>query len=89
MRVGASTLMDKKLLPVTTDEVLDHVQEECAEVILAIAKLRRFGPDPHEYAGVAYDNLNALRDEIADLGEALTRVRRQVLFPLYRRRVQS
>lgn len=32
----------------TTNEVMDILQEECAEVIQAVSKIRRFGIDNHK-----------------------------------------
>jgi hypothetical protein len=37
-------LSDKELLTKTQDELLDLLIEECAEVIQAAAKVKRFGP---------------------------------------------
>jgi NTP pyrophosphatase (non-canonical NTP hydrolase) len=34
-----------------TSEVLDILQEECAEVIQAVSKIRRFGMDNFKYTG--------------------------------------
>ena len=46
-------MLDKK-----TDEVLSILQEECAEVIQAISKVKRFG---------AKDNIQSLAAEIGDM----------------------
>ena len=61
-------------LPETVEGKLDHVQEECAEVILAIAKMKRFG---WESRNPAYPdsptNIHHLRQEI---GEAIFAMQR-------------
>lgn len=44
------------------DEILTVLQEECAEVIQIVSKIRRFG-----WGDVEYDNVERLKAEIADL----------------------
>lgn len=63
--------MRKDLLPTTIQGKIDHVEEECAEVILAIAKMRRFGQiatDP--VTKKKYYNLCVVMNEIEDLKAA-------------------
>jgi NTP pyrophosphatase (non-canonical NTP hydrolase) len=64
-----------KLIPDTPDGRLEHLIEECAEVIQAVQKLKRFGSEVHEFEGVAYDNVENLRNELMDLEDAVARVR--------------
>ena len=47
-------------------EVMDITQEECAEVIQAISKIRRFGLENHKY-GETYTNAQHLEEELGDL----------------------
>lgn len=50
------------------NEALDLIQEECAEVIQAISKIRRFGLDSiNPYLNDGKTNLDHLVDEIGDL----------------------
>lgn len=44
------------------EEILTILQEECAEVIMVVSKIRRFG-----WGDVEYDNVERLKAEIADL----------------------
>ena len=53
--------MDKKL-----SETMDILQEECAEVIQAVSKCRRFGLENYK-PGKPKTNLECLEDEIGDL----------------------
>ena len=48
------------------NEVMDILQEECAEVIQAVSKIRRFGID-NEKPGTSYNNRAHLEEEIGDL----------------------
>jgi NTP pyrophosphatase (non-canonical NTP hydrolase) len=50
----------------TTSEVMDILQEECAEVIQAVSKIRRFGMD-NTKPGKPKTNREHLEDEIGDL----------------------
>jgi len=50
----------------TTSEVMDILQEECAEVIQAVSKIRRFGID-NAKPGKPKTNREHLEDEIGDL----------------------
>jgi len=50
----------------TTNEVMDILQEECAEVIQAVSKIRRFGID-NAKPGKDKTNREHLEDEIGDL----------------------
>jgi NTP pyrophosphatase (non-canonical NTP hydrolase) len=48
------------------NEVMDIAQEECAEVIQAISKIRRFGMD-NAKPGTEYTNREHLEEELGDL----------------------
>jgi NTP pyrophosphatase (non-canonical NTP hydrolase) len=48
------------------NEVLDILQEECAEVIQAVSKIRRFGASNHKH-GETQTNLEHLEEELGDL----------------------
>jgi NTP pyrophosphatase (non-canonical NTP hydrolase) len=50
----------------TTNEVMDILQEECAEVIQAVSKIRRFGPDNHK-PGKPKTNREHLAEELGDM----------------------
>ena len=47
-------------------EVMDISQEECAEVIQAISKIRRFGLNNHK-SGESQTNLEHLEEELGDM----------------------
>lgn len=64
-----------KLIPDTYVGRLEHLIEECAEVIAAAQKLKRFGEPIHSFEGVVYDNLEHLRNELMDLDDAIQRLR--------------
>jgi NTP pyrophosphatase (non-canonical NTP hydrolase) len=48
------------------NEVMDIAQEECAEVIQAISKIRRFGID-NAKPGTKYTNREHLEEELGDV----------------------
>ena len=48
------------------DEVMDILQEEAAEVIQAVSKIRRFGID-NAKPGLGYTNREHLEEELGDL----------------------
>lgn len=48
------------------NEVMDILQEEAAEVIQAVSKIRRFGPDNHKH-GENQTNLEHLEEELGDM----------------------
>jgi NTP pyrophosphatase (non-canonical NTP hydrolase) len=50
----------------TTNDVMDILQEECAEVIQAVSKIRRFGIDNHK-PGKPKTNREHLEEELGDL----------------------
>ncbi len=50
----------------THKEILDITQEECAEVIVAISKISRFGLD-HNKPGKPLTNRQHLAEELGDL----------------------
>lgn len=66
--------MNPRYLPTTPEGRLEHVIEECAEVIKAAQKLKRFGPSPAVIDGVAYNNLLHLVRELRDLSQTIARV---------------
>ena len=45
---------------------MDILQEECAEVIQAVSKIRRFGMDNHKF-GEVQTNLEHLEEELGDV----------------------
>ena len=47
-------------------EVMDILQEECAEVIQAVSKISRFGMDNHKF-GEVQTNLEHLEEELGDV----------------------
>ena len=49
-----------------TKEVMDILQEECAEVIQAVSKIRRFGID-NSKVGTQYTNREHLEEEVGDM----------------------
>ena len=49
-----------------SNEIMDIAQEECAEVIQAISKIRRFGID-NPKPGKEYTNRQHLEEELGDL----------------------
>ena len=48
------------------NEVMDILQEECAEVIQAVSKIRRFGID-NAKPGTDYNNREHLEEELGDM----------------------
>lgn len=67
--------MRNDLLPKTFEGKLGHLTEECAEVILAVAKYQRFGAtatDP--VTGQYYNNISKIWNEIDDLKSAIARM---------------
>jgi NTP pyrophosphatase (non-canonical NTP hydrolase) len=48
------------------NEVMDILQEECAEVIQAVSKIRRFGMD-NAKPGTEYTNREHLEEELGDV----------------------
>ena len=48
------------------NEVMDILQEECAEVIQAVSKIRRFGMDNAKY-GTSQTNRQHLEEELGDV----------------------
>ena len=68
--------MDERLLPTTREGKLERLIEECAEVIQAVQKLKRFGPGPNVFDGKEYpDNIERLHEEMRDLEHAMSSVR--------------
>jgi NTP pyrophosphatase (non-canonical NTP hydrolase) len=56
----------RKIVNKTTNEVMDILQEECAEVIQAVSKIRRFGMD-NAKPGKPKTNREHLEEELGDL----------------------
>ena len=52
--------------PTRFQETLDILQEECAEVIQAVSKIRRFGID-NSKVGTNYSNREHLEEELGDV----------------------
>jgi NTP pyrophosphatase (non-canonical NTP hydrolase) len=50
----------------TSNEVMDILQEECAEVIQAVSKIRRFGADNCKH-GIGQTNREHLEEEMGDM----------------------
>jgi len=58
--------VDVSELNESSNEVMDILQEECAEVVQAVSKIRRFGMD-NAKPGTSYTNREHLEEEIGDL----------------------
>ena len=56
----------KETVDADNNEVMDIAQEECAEVIQAISKIRRFGMD-NAKPGTDYTNREHLEEELGDM----------------------
>ena len=54
------------MLDENNNEVMDILQEECAEVIQAVSKIRRFGID-NSKVGTEYTNREHLEEEVGDM----------------------
>lgn len=70
--------MHRQFLPQDKQGKLDHILEECGEVITAYAKIIRFGPDscdPTVPEEERVTNMDALLEELKDLESALVRYR--------------
>ncbi len=65
-----------ELMPTTIEGKVTKVIEEMSECIQALCKLQRFGPGPHEYAGITYDNLADFNREYNELQEAVAMMRK-------------
>jgi NTP pyrophosphatase (non-canonical NTP hydrolase) len=71
---GYMTALNDSSIPILTDtvmdennnEVMDILQEECAEVIQAVSKIRRFGMDNSKY-DTNYTNREHLEEELGDM----------------------
>jgi NTP pyrophosphatase (non-canonical NTP hydrolase) len=50
-----------------TNEVMDILQEEAAEVIQAVSKIRRFGKDNKKPGSEGKTNLEHLEEELGDM----------------------
>jgi len=62
----SSLLQEKDNMNEEDNEVMDILQEECAEVIQAVSKIRRFGID-NAKPGTENTNREHLEEEIGDL----------------------
>lgn len=65
--------MINKNNPITAreDEILSLLQEECAEVIQMVSKIRRFGWDSCHPNDLTLTNRDLLEDEIGDVSEII------------------
>jgi NTP pyrophosphatase (non-canonical NTP hydrolase) len=61
-----SAMNEDKIMDEQNNEVMDILQEECAEVVQAVSKIRRFGID-NAKPGTEYSNREHLEEEIGDL----------------------
>lgn len=74
--------MQLALLPDGLDGTLIHVEEECAEVLYEICKLRRFGPNnSHPREPEKGTNRERLLHECAQLEAAIVRLREELKKP--------
>lgn len=62
----SSTLQTEQKMDKTTKEVMDILQEECAEVIQAVSKISRFGID-NVKPGKPKTNREHLEEELGDM----------------------
>lgn len=74
--------MQLELLPDGLDGKLIHVEEECAEVLQDVCKLRRFGPDNwHPREPEKGTNRERLLREMGQLRDAIDRLEEELLPP--------
>jgi NTP pyrophosphatase (non-canonical NTP hydrolase) len=61
-------MLDQQIVEIldSNSEVMDILQEEAAEVIQAVSKVRRFGPHNHKH-GEDQTNLEHLEEELGDM----------------------
>ena len=68
-------MTDPAYLPMTPEERMSRLIEECGEVLQAIGKLQRFGPDNHHPRDEGKrTNRDRLLDELQDLRQAIVGV---------------
>lgn len=68
--------MHEEYLPQTEDEMRLHVLEEAAELIVAYAKVERFGPDAYDPSDpLKQTNEERFMEELFDLEHAIARFR--------------
>lgn len=65
--------MNPQYLPQTPEGRIDRLVEEAGEVLMAIGKLRRFGPDSRHPDG-GPSNIEQLKTELRDLRHAIGEV---------------
>lgn len=58
--------IEKIMATPQANEVMDILQEEAAEVIQGVSKIRRFGPNNHK-SGESQTNLEHLEEELGDM----------------------
>ena len=66
METTSIPLQEQIKMDEQNNEVMDILQEECAEVVQAVSKIRRFGID-NAKPGTNYTNREHLEEEIGDL----------------------
>ena len=65
--------IEKIMATPQANEVMDILQEEAAEVIQGVSKIRRFGPNNHK-SGESQTNLEHLEDLEEELGDMLAMI---------------
>ncbi len=76
--LSGKVLKSDKYAPVDINQALDHVIEECGEVIAAYGKMRRFGAassNPELPESQRETNGDALLRELGDLWNTLVKLR--------------
>lgn len=58
--------MDPNLLPTTEDGMLDHIVEECSELIKAVIKIKRFGLDSRSNHADLVNEASDVEDSVAN-----------------------
>ncbi len=72
--------MQLELLPDGLDGKLIHVEEECAEVLQEVCKMRRFGPESeHPREPEKGTNRKRLLREMSQLRDAINRLEEELL----------
>ncbi len=73
--------METKVMDSNTQYYLDKLQEESAEIIQAVSKIRRFGPDNH-HPERKETNLQELIGELEDFLALLAALEAKKIFDL-------